>query len=125
MSETKEKTWPITARGRSFSEDEARLFNQAVSLLETHGKQEVEVASGRELIKLGNADIAPFTITRTTVTDGRDRKIEIGVIYEGKVVLQAFREQWKRPKRRRELAALCHVPTFIRGEWEAALLQLR
>lgn len=126
MSDTKDETWPITARGRAFSDDEAKLFNHAVTLVVAHGKPEALFVAGRGFGELANADIGPFRIERSVVADGpRERKVEIGIAYQGKQVLQASFEQWKRPKRKRELSILCDVPTFVRGDWEAALLRLR
>lgn len=126
MSDTKETFWPITARGRPFSDDEAKVFNHAVTLVVAHGKPEAMYVAGRGFGELANAEVGPFRIERSVVADGpRERKVGIGIAYQGKKVLEASFEQWKRPKRKRELAILCDVPTFVRGDWEAALLQLR
>lgn len=126
MSDTKDEAWPITARGRAFSDDEARIFNHAVTLVVAHGKQEIMFAAGSDWGEIANADIGPFRIERMVLAESRtNRKVGIGIAYQGKQVLQASFEQWKRPKRKRELSILCDVPTFVRGDWEAALLQLR
>lgn len=125
MPEAKRKEWPITARGRAFSDEEARLFNHAVSLVVAHGKPEALYVAGRGFGEIANAEVGPFRIERVVTADGPwERKVEIGIAFEGKPVLQASFEQWRRPKKRRELALLCEVPSFIRGDWERALLAL-
>ena len=126
MPSTAKQEWPITARGRAFSDDEAKIFNHAVTLVVAHGKPEAMFVHGRGHGELANADIGPFRIERSIVADGPwERKVEIGIAFEGRPVMRASFEQWKRPHRRRELAILCEVPTFVRGAWEAALLELR
>lgn len=119
------KTWPITARGRAFSDDEAKIFNHAVTLIGKHGRQESMFVAGCSFGELANAEIGLFRIERMVLANSpTNRKVEIGIGYNGQKVLQASFEQWKRPKRRRELSILCEVPTFVRGDWEAALLLL-
>ncbi|HTK60223.1 MAG TPA: hypothetical protein VL283_03395 [Candidatus Baltobacteraceae bacterium] len=126
MSKTKQRTLPITAAGRRFTDDEARIFNHAVALIGAHGRQEAMFAADAEAGELADAEIGDFRIERMVLIDNpTDRKVEIGVSYRGKQVLRASFEQWRRPKRRSELAIHCEIPTFVRGEWEAALLQLR
>lgn len=125
MPSTAKQEWPITARGRAFSNDEAKLFNHAVSLVVAHGKPETMYVAGRGFGEIANAEVGAFRIERIVTADGPwERKVEIGIVFEGKPVLQASFEQWRRPKKRREIAVLCEVPAFVRGDWEAALLRL-
>lgn len=126
MPQDTKKEWPITARGRAFSDDEARIFNHAVTLIGKHGKPEALFVAESGAGELANADVGPFRIERMVLIDSpTNRKVEIGIAYQGQPVLKASFEQWKRPKRKRELSILCDVPTFVRGDWEAALLLLQ
>jgi len=126
MSKTKQKTLPITAAGRRFTDDEARIFNHAVTLIGAHGRQEAMFAADAKAGELANAEIGDFRIERTVLIDSAtNRKVGIDIVYRGDTVLQASFEQWLRPRRKSELAIHCETPIFVRGEWEAALLQLR
>lgn len=118
------KTMNITGRARPFSDEEAKLFNHAASLLKAHGRQEAMFVAGRSVGQLAHADVGPFRIELSHVADGWEKTVEIGVAHEGKPVFRASFEQWRRPKRKRELSIRCDVPTFERGAWEQALLAL-
>ena len=125
MPSTQKETWPITARGRAFSADEAKLFNHAVTLVVAHGKPEAMYVAGRGFGEIANVEVGPFRIERVVTADGPwERIVQISIAFGDAQVLQASFEQWRRPKRRRELSVLCAVPTFVRGDWEAALLLL-
>ncbi|GEM_PF-3215026 len=118
------KAWPITGRARPFSDEEARLFNHAVSLIGAHGRQDSMFTAGRSVGELAHAEVGPFRIERMLVADGWEKTVEIGIAHGGTPVFRASYEQWRRPHRRRELSVACDVPTFVRGDWETALLAL-
>ena len=118
------KEWPITAYGRRFSDDEARLFNHAVSLVTRHGRQEAMFAAGRGVGEIANADVGPFRIERMVLADGWDKTVQVGIAFDGKTVMRASYEQWKRPRKRSQLSLTTEVPIFERGAWEQAFLTL-
>lgn len=124
MANDKE-AWPITGRARPFSDDEAKIFNHAVSLVTVHGRQESMFVAGRAVGELAHAEVGPFRIERMLVADGWEKTVEIGISRGGTTVFRASFEQWRRPRRKRELSVACDVPAFVRGDWEAALLTLR
>jgi len=119
------EAWPITGRARPFSDDEAKIFNHAATLVTAHGRQESMFVAGRAVGELAHAEIGPFRIERMLVADGWEKTVEIGISRGGTTVFKASFEQWRRPRRKRELSIACDVPSFVRGDWETALLRLR
>jgi hypothetical protein len=119
----KRKPARITARGSSLTEEEATVYRHADKLVEAHGRAE-KSRQGRLVRTVRRAEIGPFRIERTDLSDGQDRTVEIDVSCRGQPVLKAGYEQWRRPRNPGELSVSYAARTFVRGDWETELLRL-